>query len=143
MPRYETFDTFCIGTYGKVPNVIGCGPELQAWKEYRGDVNLRDLECKLQVIDTVETEGDKVVYYVVPDNHAGITAVRLVTLYEADDKDDCVNPTWLEVQSTDINVKVIAYVSEMTGWSLAHTNDEQYHDGWHMLTPINVNQHIG
>ena len=141
MVRYETFDAFCIGTYGKIPDVVGYGPEYEAWHEYRGDVNLRDLECKLQIVDTIETDGDRFVNYLVPDNQLGITAMRLVTLYETDDKDHWVNPTWFEVQSTDINDAVIEAVCEMTGWSLEQTASDEYHDGWHVLTHVNMVQH--
>ena len=98
-------------------------------------------ECKLQIVDTIETDGDRFVNYLVPDNQLGITAMRLVTLYETDDKDHWVNPTWFEVQSTDINDAVIEAVCGMTGWSLEQTASDEYHDGWHVLTHVNMVQH--
>ena len=138
MQRYQTFEEFCIGTYGKVPDVVGEGPELKEWCVYRGDVFLRELVCKLPIVDTVDTDEQLFVNYLVPDNDLGITAIRLVTLYEKEDKADWRNPTWLEVQAANTDAAVISAVSEMTGWALESDGEyeEQYNEGWDMLFAV-------
>ena len=101
-------------------------------------INLRNLPCKLEIDHIAETDGCRVVQYVVPDNTLGIAKISLVTLYEVDPPSDPYNPTYVSVLS---DTEVAKELSDMTGWQLEYSSTDCGYDiyipsGWVPMQPI-------
>ena len=90
-------------------------------------INLRNLPCKLEIDHIDETDGRRVVQYVVPDNTLGIAKISLVTLYEVDPPSDPYGPTYVSVLS---DKEVAKELSDMTGWQLEYSSSDCGYDNY-------------